>query len=71
MVHVELTDQDMKRVADGGKHCKLLAVGWVYSENDDGTEGFYSKPDAFDAGNLCLEDAWKLHNMIEAWGKMS
>lgn len=59
----------MKRVEAGGKHCELLANGWTYSENEEGTGAYYSFPSGFDSQNLCLSDAYQLHKMIEAWGK--
>jgi len=67
--HIEITKQDMKDVADGGKHCQLIHDGWVYHENEDRTQGFYSNPNGFDCHNLCLDDAYKLNQMIKSWGQ--
>ena len=67
--HIEITNEDARCVADGAKHCELISAGWFYSENEDGTEGFYSMPNAFDAGNLCLSDAYQLYKMIQGWAK--
>ena len=66
---IEITDEQMKNVSDGGKHCELMRAGWAYSENEDGTQGFYSYPGGFDASGLCLDDAWKINRMIQSWGE--
>jgi len=66
--HIEITEEQGQQVLRGAKHCELFKAGWNYTENDNGTEGFYSYPQGFDCSNLCLDDAYKLHKMIEAWG---
>lgn len=64
MPHIEITKEDAKRVADGGKHCKLIHAGWVCEE-----DGTYTKPDAFDAIGVCLDDAYKLQTILDRWSE--
>lgn len=62
MKHHELKTEDFHPMMGG----ILEKAGWVSSEKDG--EIVYNRPGSFGSRDLCVQDAYKIQQMVDKWG---